>query len=150
MFAFKVLNLKTCSEKLISILLTLSGGLISMIFASPMASNLPIPHIPVPVLIFMLSFNYALYGATFLTLNKKEAPSQTVFLALSYIAMLMLPLLLLRYERYFISLFMSLFSVFILIFILKKHHFSKKTFLLFIIHIITSLYLFYLSFSFIF
>ena len=147
MFAFKVLNLKICSEKLIMILLALSIGLIALIFSSVSEISSPLPHIPMPWLIFLLSLNYALYGFTFSEINKKENFKTAIILIASYLSALILPFLIFRNQSIFISILFSVFSVFSSLLLYKKNLIIKSAFLSLSVHFITSLYLFYLSLS---
>lgn len=147
MFAFKILNLRHCSEKLISILSFLSLGLLSLIFASKEYSPLPLPALPFNVSVFLFSANFALFGNTFMKIYKKrekESFSSLLFLLASFFMALIIPVFLLRYNFFFISLMLSTLSAYPLIILFKSH---KDVFFNISFHFLVNIYTFYLSFS---
>ena len=147
MFAFKILNLRHCSEKLISILSFLSLGLLSLIFASKEYSPLPLPALPFNVSVFLFSANFALFGNTFIKFYKKrekESLSSLLFILSSFFISLVVPVFLLRYKFFFISFLISILSAYLLIILLKSH---KDSFLSISFHLIVNIYFIYLSLS---
>ena len=150
MFAFKILNLRHCSEKLISSLSFLSLGLLSLIFASKNFALLPIPSLPFSVTVFILSINYAGYGNTFIKIyrtRKKENLFSLVSLSFAYVLSLIIPVILLRYKFFFSSLSVSLLSLYLLFLTYKKTSSNKDVLSNLILHFTVSLYTFYLSLS---
>ncbi len=150
MFAFKILNLRHCSEKLISSLCFLSLGLLFLIFASKGYFPLPIPSLPFTVTVLIFSVNYAIYGNTFIEFykkRKKENLFSLAFLSLSYVISLFLPVMLLRYKLFFFSLILSLISSYLLFFVFRKAASYKDIFFNLVFHFIVNLYMLYLSLS---
>ncbi len=149
MFAFKVLNLRTCSEKIITILICLSSGLLSLIFSSPYES-LSIPHLPFTLFVLLLSINYALYGVTFSKLydkNKTESCHLILHLLCCFIISLVLPVLILRFKLFFTSSILSVIYFCIFLSLFKKCLYMKKAIIHLSLHFIFALYMFYLTFS---
>ncbi len=153
MLAFKILNLRTCSEKLIAMLLSLSIGLVSLIFTALSLPGVPIPHFPFSLTIPFLSVNYALSGLCLLHLynqNKKESLMLPFLFSVSFFISIITPPLILRYNAFFLSFLLSLSSVLLIFQILRKRLSFNSVNIFLFFHLLTDFYMLYLSLSFFF
>ncbi len=121
MFAFKVLNLKKSSSRLIFILLSLSLGLFSLLAASPYNPSFltfSLPHLPYFIFNLLMLFFYALSGNSAYEIyfeRKKEKNFDIFSFLISYIIILIYPFCLFKCTLIMPCLILSAITFFILI-----------------------------------
>lgn len=121
MSAFKVLNLKTFSSRVIYSLLFLSLGLISLVLAEGISS----PHLEI-----LLTVSYALYGDIFYaacSINGKNHTLAVLLSSLIFVLSFICALTLFRFSLYITTALISAFCIFFSV-LLFKLLFSRSRF----------------------
>ncbi len=125
MFAFKVLNLKTASTKMVFILSFLCLGLMFLVFAgSGNIDSYLAPFSPLQIKLYSF-FYFALSGSLFYKIYNFSRPVPLFLFLFSFILSLFTTLTIFKYSLYLISALISTFNIFTLVTIwrfLKEKH----------------------------
>lgn len=120
MSAFKVLNLRTLSSRIILMLAFLSSGLISLVFSAPVS---------VPLFELAIIISYPFYGEIFFTvssLKSKNKPKLYFGASLLFFLSLTFNFFCFTLSSYFASLIVSLLAILTILAFLQKLILIKK------------------------